>query len=121
MTRKTRWAVAAVAALAALALVEAPIVAPWRPADAADGEVAVHLFAYKPSPLTVAKGTTVTWTNGDEITHTVTSGAPGRMDTRFAGRLGGKGAVYRHTFAEPGTYTYFCERHQSMTGEILVK
>lgn len=120
MNRMTMWGIAAAAAVGALAM-ETPLQAPWRSAEAAEGDVSIRIFAYKPSPLIVAKGTTVTWSNGDEVTHTVTSGAPGKKDARFAGRLEGKGAAYRHTFAELGTYSYFCERHQAMTGEIVVK
>lgn len=121
MKRMTLWGIAAAAAVGALAMAETPRHAPWRSAEAAEGEVGIRIFAYKPLSLTVAKGTTVTWSNGDEVTHTVTSGAPGKKEARFAGRLEGKGAAYRHTFAEAGTYTYFCERHQAMTGEIVVK
>jgi plastocyanin len=120
MKRFGTWAIAALV-MGGLALAETPLHPPGRTAEAADGEVAIRVFAYKPSPLGVSKGATVTWTNGDDITHTVTSGAPGKKDARFEGRLAGKGAAYRHTFTEPGTYSYFCERHQSMVGEILVK
>jgi plastocyanin len=120
MNRKSKWAIAALAALTTLAMAETPLHA-GRTADAADGEVAIRIFAYAPSALTVPRGTTVTWTNGDDITHTVTSGAPGKKDARFDGRLDGKGTAYRHTFTEPGTYSYFCDRHQAMTGQILVK
>jgi plastocyanin len=121
MKRSTTCVIAAVTALGALAMAETPLHAPWHSADAADGEVAIRIFAYQPSPLTVPKGSTVTWTSADDITHTVTSGAPGKKDGRFDGQLAGKGTAYRHTFTEPGTYSYFCGRHQSMTGEIVVK
>jgi plastocyanin len=120
MKRVGMWALAPLVT-GALAMAELPLHAPGRSADAADGEVAIRVFAFKPSPLSVPKGTAVTWTNGDDITHTVTSGVPGKKDTRFDGRLAGKGTAYRYTFSVPGAYPYFCERHQSMTGEILVK
>jgi plastocyanin len=118
-----RWRASAIAPLivGALAMAESPLTAPRSAAEAAQGEVAIRLFAYSPSTLTVSKGATVTWTNGDDITHTVTAGAPGQEEARFEGRLDGKGAAYRHTFAEPGRYPYYCDRHQAMVGEILVK
>ena len=98
------------------------LVIPTPPARAQDAaEVQVVDFAFEPANVTVSVGATVTWTNGDDITHTVTSGAPGKKDARFDGRLDGKGTAYRHTFTEPGTYSYFCDRHQAMTGQILVK
>jgi plastocyanin len=89
-------------------------------ADAGDSAVAIRLFQFQPSPLEVTAGTTVTWTNGDDILHTVTSGAPGAKDTRFDGTLNGSGTSYMVTFSEPGTYAYFCSRHESMRGEVHV-
>ena len=120
MKGKNKWAIAALAALTRLASAETPLHA-GRTADAATDEVTIRLFAYSPAALTVPRGATVTWTNGDDITHTVTSGAPGQKDARFDGRLAGKGAAYRHRFTEPGAYAYFCDRHQAMTGQIIVK
>ncbi len=62
----------------------------------------------------------MTWTNQDDIEHTVTSGTPDRPDGRFNSRLAGKGATFSFTFTEPGTYSYFCNRHQSMRGQVRV-
>lgn len=82
--------------------------------------VAIRTFQFQPSPLQVSAGTAVTWTNRDQILHTVTSGAPGAKDGRFDETLDGAGASYTITFSEPGTYTYFCSRHESMRGEVRV-
>ena len=87
---------------------------------ASDATVAVQLFQFKPSPVEVKVGARVTWTNNDDINHTVTSGAPGNRDGRFDGKLSGKGTTFSFEFAQPGTYPYFCARHQSMRGEIRV-
>jgi plastocyanin len=114
------WTVATLAACG-LGVLDAPLLPDGTSAAAADGAVEIRIFSFKPSPLSVPKGATVTWTNGDDITHTVTSGAPGQKDARFEGRLAGKGTTFSHTFGEPGTYQYHCERHQAMTGEIVVK
>ena len=86
----------------------------------ADSTVTIRLFQFKPMPLDVKAGTQVTWTNQDDILHTVTSGVPERRDGRFEAPLDGKEATYRFTFRQPGIYPYFCDRHQSMRGEILV-
>ena len=83
--------------------------------------VAIQLFQFQPSPLEVAAGTTVTWTNSDAILHTVTAGAPGAVDGRFDGPLDGTGTTYAFTFSEPGTYAYFCARHEAMRGEVRVR
>ena len=120
MTRFTSWALAAlVVAGVMLAIVTRHL--PTRSAQAADGEVAIRLFTFAPTPLTVKPGATVTWTNGDDITHTVTSGTPAGKDGRFEARLAGKQASYRRTFAEAGIYPYFCERHPNMVGEVFVR
>ena len=59
--------------------------------------------------------------NADDITHTVTSGTPENRDGQFNTPLPGKGTTFSFTFSRAGTYTYFCDRHQSMRGEIRVK
>jgi plastocyanin len=120
MKRWKTWTLATLAACG-LGVLDAPLNPSGRVAEAADGAVEIRIFSFKPSPLSVPRGATVMWTNGDDITHTVTSGAPGKKDARFEGRLAGKGASYSHTFDEPGTYQYYCDRHQAMTGEIVVK
>jgi plastocyanin len=51
----------------------------------------------------------------------VTSGTPEQRDGRFEVPLDGRGATGSVELREPGTYPYFCRRHQSMRGEIHVK
>ncbi len=84
----------------------------------APAAVEIDNFDFGPRTLTVAAGTTVTWTNHDEEPHTVVSAddpksfKSGALDTddKFA-----------FTFARPGTYKYFCSIHPRMTGEVVVK
>ena len=83
-------------------------------------QVAVQVFQFRPGQLEVKAGARVTWTNGDDITHTVTSGTPDQRDGRFAQRLEGRGAAATVELRPPGVYAYFCERHPSMRGEIRV-
>ncbi len=67
-------------------------------------------------------GTTVTWTNQDQILHTATSGAtPGTADGKFDGPMDGVGKSFTFTFDQSGTYAYFCNRHNSMTGTVVVQ
>jgi plastocyanin len=89
-------------------------------ARGSEAAVAIKMFQFTPSPLAVKAGTTVVWTNQDEIRHTVTSGSPASGDGRFATALAEKGSLYRFTFRERGRYPYFCERHPSMRGEVHV-
>jgi plastocyanin len=80
----------------------------------------VRLFSFQPDTLRVAAGTRVVWANGDEIEHTVTSGTPGQADGRFALRLAGVGDSAAVVLDRPGTYAYYCERHPSMRGALVV-
>ncbi|HKA34876.1 MAG TPA: plastocyanin/azurin family copper-binding protein [Candidatus Binatia bacterium] len=81
----------------------------------------IQTFQFQPKQIEVQAGTTVTWVNQDDVRHTVTSGAPDNKDGRFDATLSGKGAKFSFTFSQPGTYTFFCDRHQHMRGEITVK
>lgn len=106
----------AIGAGGALALVVAALVASAEPIPAVD----IQLFQFQPGAVEVRAGTTVTWTNRDDITHTVTSGDPEHRTGRFDQRLPGRGASTTVRFSEPGVYPYFCDRHPSMRGEIRV-
>jgi len=68
----------------------------------------------------VARGARVTWTNRDEIGHTVTAGTPEAPTGRFDLKLDDKGATASVELA-PGAYPYFCRRHNAMRGEVRVK
>jgi plastocyanin len=83
--------------------------------------VAIQTFQFRPASIVIEAGTRLTWRNHDDIVHTVTSGAPEHRDGRFTGPLEGQGAVFVQTFSQAGLYPYFCDRHQSMRGEIVVR
>lgn len=70
-------------------------------------------FAFNPSVITIAKGTTVTWTNLDNTLHTATGE---NFDT---GSLD-KGQSKSITFNEAGTFEYKCNFHPMMKGTIIV-
>ena len=72
-------------------------------------------FAFPDGTRTVAVGTTVTWTNADPASHTVTSG-----DGTFTGGTMASGESVAVAFPTAGTFTYFCEFHPGMTGVITV-
>lgn len=84
-------------------------------ASAQDTTVAIVDFAFQPASVTVAVGSTVTWSNGGAAPHTVTSSS-GAFDS---GTLQ-PGASFSHTFDTVGTFSYFCSIHPSMTGTITV-
>jgi len=77
-------------------------------------------FAFRPSVITIPKGSTVTWVNRDAVPHGVVSGLSGQPSGIFdSGVINLKGS-YSYTFNQPGTYPYFCEPHPYMRGTIVV-
>lgn len=84
------------------------------------GAISIKGFAFDPAQLSVNKGATVTWTNNDGATHTVTSGVPGTPSGKFDQRLEA-GKTFTFTFTDAGTYEFFCNIHTSMKATVLVK
>jgi plastocyanin len=85
--------------------------------QAAAVQVKIDNFAFAPSELTVAVGTTVEWTNHDDIPHTVVSDDK----TTFKSKALDTDDKFSFTFTKPGTYPYFCSIHPKMTGRIIVQ
>jgi plastocyanin len=83
--------------------------------------ITIKLFQYQPGRIEVKAGTTVTWMNEDEIFHTVTAVAGEKRGGGFDASLDGKGKSFSFTFSQPGIYTYYCDRHEHMRGEIEVR
>jgi hypothetical protein len=75
----------------------------------------IQNFAFSPNPITIALGSTVTWTNLDGAPHTVTAD-----DGSWGSSTLGHGGAYSHVFTSPGTYTYYCAIHPSMKGTVVV-
>jgi plastocyanin len=78
---------------------------------------------FSPNTLNVASGTTVTWKNMDTVSHYVTSGNPSDNTTGTifdSGNLIKPGGAYQFTFANAGTYNYFCTVHPWMIGQVIV-
>src|SRR3981189_3173348 len=84
--------------------------------QASSAEVKIDNFSFGPATLTVAVGTTVTWTNRDDIPHTVVSD-----DKVFKSRVLDTDEKFSFTFTKPGTYAYFCSVHPKMTGKVVVQ
>lgn len=85
-----------------------------------DAAVEIRTFQYRETAIEVPVGTRVVWTNRDQIEHTITAGAPDSTDGVFNAKLAGPGATFSYTFTKAGTYSYFCDRHHFMRGEIRV-
>ncbi len=84
-------------------------------------DVALDLFLFKPDRIEINVGDTVVWTNKDDIQHTVTFGTPEQPGALFDSGFFTLGQTFSYTFAEPGEYAYFCQRHPHMQGVIVVK
>ena len=90
------------------------------------GNVSISNTAYAPSTITVKAGATVTWTNMDPVTHSVTSDASqftggdlaGTMPDPYGG-MGGGGTL-QITFPNTGSYKYHCSYHATMHGTVTV-
>jgi plastocyanin len=78
-------------------------------------EVFIQGMAFNPSTITVAAGTTITWTNKDAIAHTVTS----NTNLFNSGSLGTNG-TFSFTFATAGTFSYYCAIHPNMVASVTV-
>ena len=101
-------------ATALVLIVVASIAVPLLPsAGAAIQSVDIKNFAFTPGSITIAPGDSVTWTNSDGTTHTVTGSG-------WASGNIANGATYTHQFNTTGNFTYHCSIHPSMTGVVHV-
>lgn len=82
----------------------------------AAANISIDDFSFIPREITVAPGTTITWVNHDDVPHTVVS-----PDKKIRSKALDTDDQFSFTFADPGTYSYFCSVHPMMTGKIIVK
>jgi plastocyanin len=88
-----------------------------KPAAAADGKhVVVDNFSFTPATAAVPVGTTVTWTNHDDVPHNVVS-----PEQKFKSPVLDTDETFSHTFDAAGTYKYYCSIHPRMTGQVVVR
>ncbi len=84
----------------------------------ATAEVKIDNFSFGPATLTVPVGTSVTWTNRDDIPHTVVSTDDPKS---FKSKVLDTDEKFSFTFSKAGTYPYFCSIHPKMTGKVIVQ
>jgi len=86
------------------------------PTTASSGNsVSIISFSFRPKSLTVKVGTKVTWTNQDNVTHTVTA------DQGAFNSSVDPGSSFSFTFTKAGSYAYHCMIHPSMMATIVVQ
>jgi plastocyanin len=118
ISNTVRSALVAAALGAATATMLAAVAIPgWAQNAAPAGAVSIDNFTFTPASLTVKAGTTVTWTNRDDIPHGIawsdkTIKKSKALDTDDS---------YAFTFTTPGTYQYFCYIHPHMVGTVVVE
>lgn len=83
----------------------------------ASARVTVQDVKYSPETIEIRKGETIEWDNKDLTPHTVTSQEGGELNSDSIE----PDASWTHTFAQPGTFPYYCTYHPEMKGTIIVK
>jgi len=117
MTRGLKMLSFQAAVLASTAVMMSTVSAMTKAAPApAAAAIEIGNFTFKAPSLTVKPGTTVTWTNGDDIPHTVVS-----KDGVFKSKVLDSGDKFSFTFARAGQFGYYCSIHPHMTGTVIVK
>src|SRR5262249_22243653 len=96
-----------------IAITDVPLEAEIQTADT--HTVVVDNFSFSPGRASVAVGSTVTWTNHDDIPHNVVS-----TERTFKSPVLDSGEQFSYRFEAPGTYKYFCSLHPRMTGQVVV-
>ncbi len=117
MTKKNAW-VTGIGLPVVIAMLQfvgsARVTASNQPS--ASAMVRIDNFAFGPQSLRVPVGTTVTWTNSDDIPHTSVS-----TDGVFKSKVLDTDEKFSYTFTKAGTYPYYCTIHPKMTGTIVVQ
>ena len=90
----------------------------WAQQNASTMEVKIDNFSFGPVALTVPVGTTVTWTNRDDIPYNAVSTDDPKI---FKSKVLDTDEKFSFTFSKPGTYSYFCSIHPKMTGKVIVQ
>jgi plastocyanin len=90
--------------------------APAGAPSSSEAAVKIDNFSFSPATITVPVGTTVRWTNHDDIPHTVVAD-----DKTFKSKALDTDEQFTYTFTKAGTYSYFCSIHPKMTAIVVVK
>jgi plastocyanin len=117
LSNTVRSALLAGALGAACAPLLAVMILPVWAQKAAPDAITIDNFTFNPGKLTIKAGTTVTWTNKDDIPHGIASSS----NTWKRSQALDTDDHFSFTFSTPGTYQYFCYLHPNMVGTIVVE
>jgi plastocyanin len=84
---------------------------------ASGATIKIDNFSFGPATITIPAGSTVTWTNNDDVPHVVTSDD----NKLFKSKALDTDDRFSFTFTKPGTYNYYCAIHPKMTAKIVVQ
>lgn len=87
-----------------------------RRVNASSVEITIDNFSFAPKSLTVRAGTQITWTNRDDIPHTVVED-----DKTFKSKVLDTDEKFTFLPSKPGTYKYYCSIHPKMTATLVVE
>lgn len=98
-----------------------PVVTPQIPEGSKGPEVTsatvdIKNFLFNPATLNIKTGTVVTWTNSDNVSHTVTSDSGTLLNSKTLA----PGQSFSFTFTNAGTVKYHCAIHPAMKGTVVV-
>jgi plastocyanin len=85
------------------------------PVQSSKAKVSIAIFAFDPVALTITTGTTVTWTNNDNVAHNIAGD-----DGSWGSNSLATDDTYSFTFTKSGTFSYHCGIHPSMKATITV-
>ena len=93
--------------------------------------VQIPLLSFRPDPVTIRAGQTVTWVNGNDIRHVLVEGTyqvgsdglrtRESSDGAFSLKVAKAGDTVSHTYPKAGTFTYYCSIHKGMNGTVTVR
>ena len=98
-----------------IAITDVPLENEMSAAAGAAQQVVVDNFSFAPATTAVGVGTTITWTNRDDVPHNVVS-----TEKKFASPVLDTDEQFSHSFDAAGTYKYYCSIHPKMTGQVVV-
>ncbi len=77
--------------------------------------VLIRKYAFEPNETEVISEATISWLNRDGVTHDITIDSVSFKKDILPGQ------ILNYTFNESGIYDYYCARHPSMKGKIIVR
>jgi len=96
-------------------MLAAALVAVAAPATAKTVTVDIKNYMFMPMTVTIAEGDTITWTNRDQVPHTVVE-----KTRAFHSAALDTNDTFSHVFDKAGTFDYFCTLHPQMFAHVVV-